>query len=57
MRSKYSTQGGTETFYNEVDSAFSGRNKASNAETGFVDGAAGMGTTAVSATNPVFLTQ
>ena len=55
MRSKYSTQGGTETFYNEVDSAFSGRDKASNAETGFVDGLAGMGTTAVSATNPAVL--
>ena len=55
MRSRYSTQTGTETFYNEVDSAFSGRDKASNAETGFVDGAAGMGTTTVSATNPAVL--
>ena len=55
MRSRYSSQTGTETFYNEVDSAFSGRDKASNAETGFVDGDAGMGTTAVSATNPAVL--
>jgi len=55
MRSRYSSQTGTETFYNEVDSAFSGRDKASNAETGFVDGAAGMGTTTVSATNPAVL--
>ena len=55
MRSRYSSMTGTETFYNEVDSAFSGRDKASNAETGFVDGDAGMGTTAVSATNPAIL--
>ena len=55
MRSRYSSQTGTETFYNEVDSAFSGRDKASNAETGFVDGDAGMGTTSVSATNPAVL--
>ena len=55
MRSRYSSMTGTETFYNEVDSAFSGRDKASNAETGFVDGDAGMGTTAVSATNPAVL--
>jgi hypothetical protein len=46
MRSRYSSMTGTETFYNEVDSAFSGRDKASNA---------GMGTTAVSATNPAVL--
>ena len=39
MRSRYSSMTGTETFYNEVDSAFSGRDKASNAETGFVDDA------------------
>ena len=55
MRSRYSSMTGTETFYNEVDSAFSGRDKASNAETGFVDGDAGMGTTSVSATNPAVL--
>ena len=55
MRSRYSSQTGTETFYNEVDSAFSGRDKSSNAETGFVDGDAGMGTTSVSATNPAVL--
>jgi len=58
MRSKYNTMSGgssTETFYNEVDSAFSGRDRGTNAETGFVDGAAGMGTTSVSSTNPAVL--
>ena len=55
MRSRYSSMTGTETFYNEVDSAFSGRDKASNVETGMVDPLAGMGTTAVSATNPAVL--
>ena len=37
MRSRYTSQTGAETFYNEVDSAFSGRDKASNSTTGFSD--------------------
>ena len=55
MRSRYQTQSGTEAFYNEPDSAFSGRDSASNAETGMSDPLAGMGTTAQSGTNPSVL--
>jgi len=55
MRSRYTNQSGTEAFYNEADSAFAGRDKASNSENGFTDGVAGMGTTAQSGTNPSVL--
>ena len=55
MRSRYQNQSGTESFYNEADSAFSGRDSASNAETGMSDPLAGMGTTAQSGTNPSVL--
>ncbi len=52
MRSKYKTQGGTETFYNEVDSAFSGQDAGFNLTQGWSGAATGMGTTAQSGTNP-----
>jgi hypothetical protein len=52
MRSKYAAQNGVETFYNEVDSAFSGQNSGRTLEAGFADGAVGFGTTAQSGTNP-----
>ena len=52
MRSRYTNQSGTEAFYNEVDSAFSGRDKASNGQDGQSDPVAGMGTTAQAGTNP-----
>ena len=55
MRSRYTSQSGTEAFYDEVDSAFSGRDKASNGEDGMTDPIAGMGTTAQSGTNPSVL--
>ena len=55
MRSRYTSQSGTEAFYDEVDSAFSGRDKASNSEDGMTDPIAGMGTTAQSGTNPSVL--
>jgi len=55
MRSRYTSQSGTEAFYNEPDSAFSGRDKASNGEDGMSDAVAGMGTTAQSGTNPSVL--
>ena len=55
MRSRYSSQSGTEAFYNEVDSAFSGQNSARNREAGFIDGAVGLGTTAQGGTNPSIL--
>jgi hypothetical protein len=52
MRSKYRTQGGPETFYNEVDSAFSGQDDDFNNENGWTGGTVGMGTTAQAGTNP-----
>ena len=55
MRSRYNNQSGTETFYNEVDSAFSGQNKDRNLTAGFIDGAVGLGTTAQGGTNPSIL--
>jgi hypothetical protein len=56
MRSRYQNQSGTETFYNEVDSAFSGQNNSRNLSAGFIDGAVGLGTTAQAAgSNPSIL--
>ena len=55
MRSRYTSQSGTETFYNEVDTAFSGQDKGSDEESGFTDGNAGMGTTSQSGGNPAVL--
>ena len=55
MRSRYTSQSGTETFYNEVDSAFSGQDKGSDEEGGFTDGNAGFGTTSQSGGNPAVL--
>jgi len=55
MRSRYTNQSGAEAFFNEPDSAFSGRDNASNVETGHSDGLAGMGTTAQSGSNPSVL--
>ena len=55
MRSRYTNQSGTETFYNEVDSAFSGQNQGRNLSAGFADGAVGFGTTAQSGSNPSVL--
>ena len=54
MRSRYSSQSGDETFYDEVDSAFSGQNSGLGA-TDFSDAAAGMGTTSQSGSNPAVL--
>jgi hypothetical protein len=54
MRSKYTNQGGTETFYDEVDTAFSGQN-AGLGNTAFTDVASGMGTTSQSGSNPSVL--
>jgi hypothetical protein len=56
MRSRYKTQSGTETFYNEVDSAFSGQDSAFNNTNGWTNGTVGMGTTAQAAgSNPSIL--
>jgi len=55
MRSRYSSQSGTETFFDEVDSAFSGQDAGFDETAGFSDVAAGMGTTSQSGNNPAVL--
>ena len=57
MRSRYKAQDGTETFYNEVDSAFSGQDSGFNNTNGWTNGAVGMGTTtqAAAGNNPSIL--
>ena len=54
MRSRYSSQSGDETFYDEVDSAFSGQNSGFGA-TDYTDGTVGMGTTMQEGSNPAVL--
>ena len=55
MRSRYVNQNGTESFFNEADSAFSGQSDNFNNVAGFSDTAAGMGTTAQGGVNPSVL--
>jgi len=57
MRSRYQNQSGAETFYNEVDSAFSGTDGGfdTTLTRDFADVNAGVGTTAQSGTNPSVL--
>ena len=56
MRSRYEKQDGSETFYNEVDSAFSSQPEGGDTNTnGFVDGNVGLGTTAQNGDNPGLL--
>ena len=56
MRSRYNNQSGTEAFYNESNSAFSGQDAGFDVTTGFTGAAVGMGTTAQgSGTNPSIL--
>ncbi len=55
MRSRYSAQNGAETFYDEVNSAFSGQNSSDNLTAGLTDINAGMGTTSQSGSNPAVL--
>jgi len=55
MRSRYSTQIGTEAFFNEANSAFSGQNAALGLTDGFSGAAVGMGSTAQGGTNPSIL--
>ena len=52
MRSRYQNQSGSETFFDEVDTAFSGQNSGRTLEGGFADGAVGFGTTSQDGTNP-----
>ena len=55
MRSRYKTQSGAETFYNEVDSAFSGQNNSVNLTAGYIDGTVGLGSTGQLGSNPSIL--
>ena len=55
MRSRYNNQTGPETFYNEVNSAFSGQDAGFDVTTGFTGASVGMGTTAQGGTNPSIL--
>jgi FlaG/FlaF family flagellin (archaellin) len=52
MRSRYDSQSGTETFFDEVDTTFSGQNNSRNLSNGFSDGLVGFGTTNQDGTNP-----
>ena len=55
MRSKYSTQAGTEALFNEADTAFAGQNEGFDLANGMSDAAAGLGTTSQAGTNPAAL--
>jgi len=55
MRSRYTSQSGTETFYNEVDTTFSGNDAGFDEADGFSDVNAGMGTTIQTGSNPAVL--
>jgi hypothetical protein len=55
MRSRYQNQTGSEAFFNEVDTAWSGQNDSRNLSGGFADAKVGFGTTAQSGTNPSVL--
>ncbi|MDB4348711.1 ATP-binding protein [bacterium] len=53
MRSKYSTQGGSEAFFDEADTSFSGQNAGRNLTSSATDANAGLGTTQAQAgSNP-----
>ena len=55
MRSRYTNQSGTEAFFNEPDTAFSGQNEGFDLTNGMSGAAAGLGTTSQSGTNPSVL--
>ena len=55
MRSRYTANNGAETFYDEVNSAFSGQNSNDDVTGGWTDGNAGMGTTSQKGSNPAVL--
>ena len=52
MRSRYTSNDGAETFYDEVDTAFSGQPKGLDDANGFTNAATGMGTTSQAGSNP-----
>ena len=55
MRSRYQDQSGAETFFDEVDTAFSGQDAGFDLTGGMTDVNAGLGTTAQSGVNPAVL--
>ena len=55
MRSRYKNQTGPETFYNEVDTAFSGQNAGYGKTAGMTNPSVGFGTTAQAGSNPGLL--
>ena len=55
MRSRYTNQSGTEAFYNEPDTTFSGQDAGFDESNGFADAAAGIGSTIQNGTNPAVL--
>ena len=59
MRSRFSTQDGTEALFNEPDTSFSSQNNSSNLTNGFSGGSVGFGTTGgtglTNASNPAAL--
>jgi hypothetical protein len=55
MRSRYTDQGGPETFFDEVDSAFSGQDSGFDNNAGMTGESVGMGTTGQTGTNPGLL--
>jgi len=55
MRSRYTNQSGTEAFYNEADSVFSGQDAGLDEAAGFTNAVSGMGTTTIAGTNPSVL--
>jgi len=55
MRSRYENQSGSETFFDEVDTAYSGQDAGFDLTSGMTDVNAGLGTTAQSGTNPAVL--
>ena len=55
MRSRYTSQSGTETFYDEVDTTFSGNDANSDETAGFTDVAAGFGSASQQGSNPAIL--
>jgi hypothetical protein len=55
MRSRYTNQSGAETFYNEVDTAFSGQDAGFDISAGFAQTSTGIGTTTQRGANPSVL--
>jgi hypothetical protein len=55
MRSRYTNQSGTEAFYNEADTTFSGNDAGFDESAGFTNAVSGMGTTTQTGSNPSVL--